>query len=167
MSVDDNSILNLTNLGTHLDGEVITAPGTPDNPWIGFDTTIRGHKTFHALSGSERRRLRRKADRDAVNERERGQRAYNRDQRKREFDADTVRQQLAILKGDIPVTPAMMDNLVGHIQRQTKLADRDLEAERDRKIARADARLATRQLERVEAGTARHSDLVAMGIRGA
>lgn len=160
------SILNLTNLGIPVDDEVIAEPGTPDNPWIGFDRVVRGQKVSHAFSGAERRRLRRQGERDRVNEQQRGERAYNRQQRKREFDAGTVRQQLAILKGDIPVTPAMMQNLVGHIQRQTTLARRDLEAEQVRKADRRDARLATRQLNRVEDGTARHSDLVAMGIRG-
>ena len=144
------------------DGE-IPEPGTEENPWIGFEYVRNGQKVFHALSGRERRQLRRRAARTEAAESALGQRRYNRLQRQREFDAGTVRQQARILQGEIPVTPAMMGNLQSAILRQIQ-NNRTEETADERKAAkqaRRAERLRTRQMIRIHEGRARHSDLVA------
>jgi hypothetical protein len=131
------------------DTEEIPTPGSEENPWIGVEQFVSGQKQFIAFSGKQRRRLRRHAERYAVKESKTGERAYNRQQRQREFDAGTVRQQARILQGDIPVSPDMMANLHGHILRQTRLNERAL-VEQERKEA-ADERRHERLFGRVEA----------------
>lgn len=149
------------------DSEDIPEPGTEENPWIGVDRLVNGQKQFHAFSGKERRRLRRIGERDAQNEQDRGQRSYNRQQRKQAFDAGTVRQQLRIITGELEVSPDMKRNLEGHILRQTRLNERaQLELQRRAEAGqRREARLLARSAERVRLGVARHRDLVRMGER--
>lgn len=151
---------------SYKDGDPIPAPGTEDNPWIGFEQVVRGKKTFHAYSGSERRRLNRIVARDAKNEQERGERKYNRDQRKQAFDAGTIRQQLRILKGEIEVTPDMKRNLESHIMRQTRLNEAEAANPDRRQHAekRRSERLHDRRVARKDAGKATKRDLVILGV---
>lgn len=163
----NNDVLNLTQLGTQ--SEEIPEPGTEGNPWIGMEQTVRGQKKFHAFSGKELRRIRRADERATAAEQTKGQRAYNRQQRRQAFDAGTVRQQLRIIQGELKVTDAMRDNLTGHIMRQTRLNER-AQTEPERKAAaavRRDNRLFFRQQARLDAGKPRHADLVAAGLREA
>lgn len=159
-----NDILNLTNLGK---SEDIPEPGTEENPWIGVDRVVRGQRQFYAFSGAERRQVRRSWARDEANEQARGQRAYNRQQRQQAFDAGTVRMQLKIISGEIPVSFDMLDNLTRHIVRQTKLNEREqLAPERKAAAAaRREARLNQRRINRIDAGKPRHADLVFAGER--
>lgn len=162
---DNHFILDLTKLGNQ--SEDIPEPGSDENPWIGVERNVRGQKTFYAFSGAERRRLRRQQERDDINERERGERAYNRQVRQREYDAGTVRQQARILRGEIQASVDMQNNLTSHIMRATRLNER-AQHEPERKVAaaaRLGERLELRQARRWRAGKARHSDLVALGIR--
>lgn len=165
----NNDILNLTNLGKNADSEEIPEPGTEGNPWVGMNRMVNGLRQFYAFSGAEIRRIRRANARTEAAQTAKGQRAYNRQQRQREFDAGTVRMQAKILGGEVPVTPAMMANLHGHILRQTRLNER-ADTEPDRKAtaaARREARLFERRHARVAAGNPRHADLVALGMREA
>lgn len=148
-------------------GEEIPEPGSPENPWIGTNHFVHGQKQFRTFSGSERRRLRRQIERDARNERVKGERAYNRELQKREFDAGTRRQQLRILKGEVEVSPAMRANLEGHILREQKAHQaRQVEPQRREAAAKRRAdRLTLRQQYRISIGQARHRDLVATGLR--
>lgn len=161
----NNDVLNLTQLGTQ--SEEIPEPGTEGNPWIGIEQVVRGQKKFHAFSGKELRRIRRADQRATAAEQAKGQRAYNRQQRQKEFDAGTVRQQLRIITGELEVSPAMMDNLQGHIMRQTKLNEREQLApeRREAAAARRQARLNQRRIGRIDAGKPRHADLVFTGER--
>lgn len=163
----NNDILNLTQLGTQ--SEEIPEPGTEGNEWLGVDRLVHGQKQFYTFSGADMRRIRRQQERDTANERARGERAYNRQQRKQAFDAGTVRQQLRIISGELEVSPAMKDNLTNHILRQTRLNER-AQHEPERKQAAADrrqARLARRRGARIAAGNPRHADLVFAGERTA
>jgi hypothetical protein len=161
----NNDVLDLTKLGTQ--SEEIPQPGTPENPWIGVDRMVNGQKQFHALSGKELRRARRASERAAAAETAKGQRRYNRQQRKQAFDAGTVRQQLRILSGELQVSFDMQNNLTAHIMRQAKLNEREqLAPERKAAAAeRRDARLARRRGARIAAGKPRHADLVFAGKR--
>jgi hypothetical protein len=162
----NNDILNLTNLGK-TESEEIPEPGSEENPWIGFDRFVNGRKQFYALSGAERRTARRADARAKAAEQRKGQRAYNRQERKREFDAGTVRQQMRILSGELQVSFDMQNNLTAHIMRQTRLNTRADGAE-DRRLnaeKRRSERLYDRSRARVDAGTARHADLVRLGLR--
>lgn len=106
------------------EAEAVPAPGQPGNEFIGTHRIVNGKKQFYAFSGAERRRLRRVHERDEAKERARGERAWNRQQRKQAFDAGTVRQQLRIITGELEVSPAMKANLESHIVRQAKLNER-------------------------------------------
>jgi hypothetical protein len=168
----DGSILNLTKLGTRVheatgSDQDIPEPGSEENPWIGVDRVVNGQKQFYAFSGAERRRLIRADKRAHARQQAKGQRAYNRQERKREFDAGTVRQQLRIITGELQVSPAMLDNLQGHILRQTRLNTRADGAEdrRRAKAARREARLNQRRIARIDANRPRHADLVFAGER--
>lgn len=161
----NNDILNLTQLGTQ--SEEIPEPGTEGNEWLGADRLVHGQKQFYTFSGADMRRIRRQQERDTANERARGERAYNRQQRQREFDAGTVRMQMKILTGEVQASFDMQNNLTAHIMRQTRLAERS-QHEPERKAAaaaRREVRLEARQVNRWRAGKARHSDLVALGLR--
>lgn len=163
---DSGSILNLTNLGKP-QSEDIPEPGSEENPWIGFNRLVNGTRQFHALSGKERRQYRRAIARGEEADQRRGQRAYNRDQRRNAFDAGTVRMQAKILGGEVEVTTAMRANLEGHIIREHRVNELKL-TESDRKdmaAARREARLFDRRHARVDAGKGRHADLVALGLR--
>jgi len=109
----ETNILDLTKLGTkvHEATEEIPAPGTEENPWIGFKRIVNGQPQFYTLSGKERRRSRRADERAKAAEQRKGQARYNRQQRKAEFLAGTRRQQLRILRGEIAVSPDMQRNL--------------------------------------------------------
>lgn len=155
--------------GTANESEEIPEPGSEGNPWLGVERVVRGQKTFYAFSGKELRRIRRSNERYDVKRQAAGQRAYNRDQRQKAFDAGTIRQQLRIISDELEVTPAMKANLTSHIMRHTALSERKL-TEPDRKAARAalsEARLFERRHARVNAGKGRHADLVALGMREA
>lgn len=162
----NNDILNLTNLG-NTQSEEIPEPGTEENPWIGIDRFVNGQKQFYAFSGAERRRLIRADKRARKAEVAKGNRAYNRGLRKQAFDAGTVRQQMRILQGELPVSFDMQNNLTAHIMRQTRLNERK-ESEQERKEHKAwrrEQRLTRRAVHRNETGRARHADLVRLGIR--
>lgn len=166
MSVDLDDLLDRANVKP-AEAEEIPEPGTPENPWFGVDRVVSGELQFHAFSGSERRRIRRANERHEAGQQRKGERLYNRQQRKQAFDAGTVRAQMAILKGDVEVTPAMRANLEGHIVREHRINERKL-AEPDRKAtaaARREARLFERRHARIDAGVGRHADLVALGLR--
>jgi hypothetical protein len=144
-------------------GEEIPEAGSDGNPWIGFEYVQNGQKKFHALSGVERRRVRRAAERAEASEQAKGQRRYNRQLRRREFDAGTVRQQARILQGEIKVTPALMGNLQTAIMRQMQI-NRLEDTAQERKEAKANRRaerLRQRQQSRLDSGQRRHRDLVA------
>lgn len=145
------------------EGAEIPAPGTEHNPWIGFDRMVNGVKQFYALSGAERRQLRRHAARTEAAELRKGERRYNRQLRQREFDAGTVRQQMRILRGEIQVSAAMMSNLQSGVLQQARINQRAETADerREAKANRRAERLRTRQMIRIHEDRARHSDLVA------
>jgi len=147
--------------------EAIPAPGEPGNEFFGVSHVVRGQETFHVFSGKERRRIARANQRGEVKRQQAGQRAYNRQQRQAAFQADTRRQQLRILKGELTVSPDMYDNLLSAIEREQKLFNRKAN-EQDRKAAKAalaEVRLFERRRARVDANKARHGDLVALGMR--
>ena len=147
--------------------EEIPEPGAEGNPWIGFNHIFNGQRRFHALSGRERRRVRRANERADAAEQRKGERAYNRRQRQQEFAAGTVRQQMRILREEIPVTDDMMANLQSHILRQTRLNVRaELEPQRrEHAEKRRSERLHDRRIRRADAGKSTHRDLVALGMR--
>lgn len=166
MNNDFDALLDRINT-TQNDTEEIPEPGTPENPWIGVERVVNGQKQFYALSGAERRRSIRAAKRADVAEQQKGQRRYNRQQRKQAFDAETARQQLRILKGELQVSFDMQNNLTRHILRQTKLNER-AQTEPERKAtaaARREGRLYARTLQRYHTGRATHADLVRLEYR--
>jgi hypothetical protein len=147
----------------------IPEPGHEDNPFVGIERVVHGQKQFLAFSGAQRRTLRRRQERDAKNEQDHGRIAYWKGLQKAEFKAGTRRQQLRILRGEISVSPAMKENLERAIIAEQKAHEAAGRAEEvaDRKEQRRIDRHATRQLRRIEAGKARHADLVAYGHRAA
>lgn len=143
------------------DSDEIPEPGTEGNEWIGVKRMVNGQEVFHAFSGAERRRITRANARYEAKRQAAGQRSWNRDQRKAEFKAGTRRAQLAILRGEVSVTPAMMTNLVNSIQNEQDAYDRAQNAEElavQRQTDRDD-RLRTRREARFAAGKPRGKDL--------
>lgn len=162
-----DELLDRVNARPAEETEEVPEPGSEGNPWIGVERVQRGQKRFYAFSGAERRRLIRAEKRYAAKRAKTGERAYNRQQRQREFDAGTVRMQMRILQGDVQVTDAMRANLTAHILRQTRLNERaaDEPQRKEAADARREARLNLRRLARVAEGKGRHADLIAAGLR--
>jgi hypothetical protein len=143
------------------DSDEIPEPGTEGNEWIGVKRIVNGQEVFHAFSGRERRRITRAHARYEAKRQRAGERAYNRQARKAEFNAGTRRAQLAILRGEVQVTPAMMDNLTNAIQREQAAYDREQNAEELATNAqkRRSERAHDRRVARFAAGKPRGKDL--------
>lgn len=147
--------------------EVIPAPGEPGNEFIGVNRVVRGQEVFHAFSGKERRRIVRANQRAEAKQQQAGQRAYNRQQRQAAFQADTRRQQLRILKGELTVSPDMYDNLLSAVEREQKLFNRKANEQTrlENAAKRRSERLHDRRIARADVNRSTHRDLVALGIR--
>lgn len=166
-SIDFDALLDSVN--TVPTTEVAAKPGSDENPFLGVERFVHGSKQFIAFSGAQRRAGRRAAERAAKNESDHGRISYWKQQHAAEFKAGTRRQQLRILRGEIDVTPAMRNNLERAILAEQRAHEAaPLAQERaDKAEQRRIDRHATRQLRRIEAGKARHADLVAYGHRAA
>jgi hypothetical protein len=112
-------------------------------------------------SGKQRRRIRRARERYDAKRQAAGQRAYNREQRKLEYRAGTRRGQLAILKGEVQVSPDMARNLTRAIEREQRRAEREpLAGERKQEARQVTADMVDeRRHARFAAGKPRGKDL--------
>jgi hypothetical protein len=108
-------------------------------------------------SGQEARHERRRAAIDKA----KGQRKYNRAERKKAYIAGTRRAQLAILKDEVEVTPDMRRNLERAIQVEQERNEREATApaRAQQDVARRQAQLNFRRVARFEAGQPRGKDL--------
>jgi hypothetical protein len=97
--------------------------------------------------------MRRIGRRNKKREQARGSRLHNRKQRKAAFDAGTRRAQLAILQGNVEVTPDMRRNLTSAIERQHR------ELTREERSSTSIQRLSDRRALRFSFGTIRGKDL--------
>lgn len=151
----DNLNFALPNLNK--DDDEIPAPGEPGNEWIGHK---KADGTFIAYSGEQRRHVSRARARGEAARQRAGQRAYNRSQRKAEFQAGTRRAQLRILKGEVEVTPAMRKNLETSIINEQKAHKLALTSEERyaKDAMRRDAQLEVRQGARFLLGKPRGKD---------
>ena len=132
-----------------------------DEAWIGYDVIINGAKQFHAASGAERRASARAHKRGETRRQRKGQRVFARQRRQAEFKAGTRRMQLAILKGEVEVTPAMAANLRVALENELRAQGRAENAADDRamRVAEREQRLQTRRAARFAAGEQRGKDL--------
>lgn len=132
-----------------------------DEDWIHAEVMVNGQKQRHILSGKERRESARAAARAEVRRQRKGSAAWQRGQRQRESLSITRRQQLAILRDEIEVTPAMKANLIEAVRlEQIKNGRQQNEAE-DRQMAVAvrAQHLDARRIARFTAGRPRGKDL--------
>ena len=143
------------------DDEEIPEPGTPGNEWLGVERFVNGAKQFYAFSSAEIARMRRRTARFEAAEKRRGQRAYNRSQRRQARLADTRRMQLLILQGEVEVPEAMRRNLVTSLENQQRAEGRAENAAGDREMAAAvrESRAEQRRIRRFQAGQPRGKDL--------
>ena len=132
-----------------------------DEAWIGYDVIVNGAKQFHAASGAELRASARAHRRGEKRRQRKGSAAFARQRRQAEFKAGTRRMQLAILKGEIQVTPAMAANLQVALANELRAQGKAENAADDRAMAVAEReqRLQARRAARFAAGKQRGKDL--------
>jgi hypothetical protein len=134
------------------------AKGASDEEFVEDDD--KGKKLTRLVGGRFRPiylitegQLRRIGRRNKKREQARGSRLHNRKQRKAAFDAGTRRAQLAILQGNVEVTPDMRRNLTSAIERQHR------ELTREPRSSTSIQTLGERRASRFSAGQPRGKDL--------
>ena len=139
--------------------EEVPEPGEPGNEWLGVYRFVNGVKQFHAWSGAELNRIRRKGERAKAAEQRAGQRAFNRKKRKDEFRAGTRRAQLRILRDEVEVSPGLRQSLLSALHHQQRLFQRQGTDRAALLRQHAADRLDARRADRFAAGQPRGKDL--------
>lgn len=152
--------------------ETVPAPGTPPtfdehgvltdpgNPWFGPINQKLGYAT-EGFSGTERRRIRRAAERRSSAEVRVSSRNYGRGQKARQRYESFIAQRTRIITGEIAVEPYLLAN-VQRDEARRRSVTQEFETRAETKQAKADRvedRLDARRIARFKAGKPRGKDL--------